>query len=64
MIITLQASRFIVDYDDFNYKYYVYTRTHDGIEEITKQLTDESKDELIEDLIYALKRVLEQNIEQ
>lgn len=61
-MITLQASRFIVDYDDSNYKYHVYTRNCNGIEEITKQLTDESKDELIEDLIYALNCVLKQNI--
>lgn len=60
-MITLQASRFIVDYDDIDYKYHVYIRSRDGIEEVTKQITNEEKDELIEDLIYALKRMLEQN---
>lgn len=56
-MITLKASKYCVDCENYESKVYVRTSPTE-FKEVTKDLTDEDKDELIDDLIYAIHDVL------
>lgn len=56
-MITLKASKYCVDCENYESKVYVRTSPTD-FKEVTNDLTDEDKDELIDDLIYAIHDIL------
>lgn len=58
-MITLAGSRFIVSNEGDDYKVCVINDDR-KLENITKSLTDDDKDELIWDLIYAVTDLLEE----
>lgn len=51
-MISLQASRFLVSCEDYTTK--VFINTGKEYKEVTDTLSDNDKDELISDLIYAV----------
>ena len=54
-MISLKASRFKVEYDEkATNGYKVFTRRMGKYEDVTDSLTDDDKEELILDLIYAV----------
>lgn len=54
-MITLKASRFIVEYDEkSNNGYNVFVRRSGENKNITDTLSDDEKEELIGDLIYCI----------
>lgn len=57
-MISLVGSRFRVEYDFDNNKYKVFTRDHSGQKEVTESLSAEDKEELIDDLIYAIIKLV------
>ena len=57
-MISLVGSRFRVEYDFDNNKYRVFTRNHSGQKEVTKSLSAEDKEELLDDLIYAIAELV------
>lgn len=62
-MITLKASKYCVDCKNYESKVYVRTSPTD-FKEVTKDLTDEDKDELIDDLIYAIHDILSSKKEE
>lgn len=53
-MISLKGSRFIVSYDE--QQYHVFTRkVGKDYQEVTNILTNEDKEELIDDLIYCIQ---------
>lgn len=56
-MITLKASKYCVDCENYESKVYIRTSPTD-FKEVTNDLTDEDKNELIDDLIYAIHDVL------
>lgn len=59
-MISLKASRFLVSYEDGESK--VFTRiSRSEYKEITNELSVEEKDELLDDLIYAICDLIEEN---
>lgn len=48
----------MVSYDENSEGYSVFVRTKDGYNDVTDFLSDEEKDELINDLIYCLTDIL------
>lgn len=58
MMMSLAASRFRVSYENDEYK--VFELGRDGITEVTNTMNDEDKDELIDDLIYAVSELLKE----
>lgn len=58
-MISLKASRFRVEVNEDNdVGYSVYTRNSKGFNDVTDSLTNEEKDELISDLVYAITDLL------
>ena len=57
-MITLKGSQYRVSYDDNSGEHHVFVRNKDGYRDITNSLTDEEKDELINDLIYCIADLL------
>lgn len=57
-MISLVGSRFRIEYDFDNNKYKVFTRDHSGQKEVTESLSVEDKEELIDDLIYAITKLV------
>ena len=57
-MISLAGSRFRVEYDFDNDEYKVFTRDHSGQKEVTESLSTEDKEELIDDLIYAITKLV------
>ncbi len=57
-MISLVGSRFRVEYDFDNNKYKVFTRDHSGQKEVTESLSADDKEELIDDLIYAITKLV------
>lgn len=57
-MISLAGSRFRVEYDFDNDEYKVFTRDHSGQKEVTESLSAEDKEELIDDLIYAITKLV------
>ena len=55
-MITLSGSRFLVKYE--NYESKVFTMDNKRLTDITSTLTEDEKDELIDDLIYAINDLL------
>ena len=56
-MIRLKGSRFRVSYD--SEAYHVFTCSPKGYIEITEVLTDNDKDELIDDLVYCIQDLVE-----
>lgn len=56
-MIRLKGSRFRVSYD--GEAYHVFTCSPKGYIEITEVLTDNDKDELIDDLVYCIQDLVE-----
>lgn len=56
-MIRLKSSRFRVSYD--GEAYHVFTCSPKGYIEITEVLTDNDKDELIDDLVYCIQDLVE-----
>lgn len=52
-MISLKASRFRVSHD--NDEYHVFTNRGSGYEEVTDAMSENDKDELIDDLIYCIQ---------
>ena len=59
-IICLKYSPYYVRCDE-DYHYHVYVRGQKELVEVTKELTDEQKNVLIEDLIYAISELLKES---
>lgn len=57
-MISLKGSRFLISCDNYTSK--VYTCDNNRYKEVTKELSDEEKDELIDDLIYAISDILKE----
>ena len=57
-MITLKGSQYKVSYDDNSGEHHVFVRNKDGYKEITNIMTNEDKDELINDLIYCITDLL------
>lgn len=57
--ISLQLSPFYVRCDE-DYHYHVYVRGQKELVEVTKELIDEQKNVLIEDLIYAISELIKE----
>lgn len=57
-MISLKGSRFLVSYDPDSGEHSVFTREKNGCTEITDSMSDEEKDELINDMAYALSDLL------
>ncbi len=55
--ISLKCSPFLVRCDE-DYNSHVYVRNQKGFVEVTKELTDEQKNVLIDDLIFAISELL------
>ncbi len=53
-MITLKGSRFIVSYDEDSGEHNVFIRIRGGYSNVTNSVSDEEKDELINDLIYCI----------
>ena len=53
-MITLKGSRFIVSYDEDSGEHNVFIRIGGGYSNVANSLSDEEKDELINDLIYCI----------
>ena len=51
-MLSLKGSRFLVSCD--NYESKVFTNNGKSYEEVTEKLSESDKDELIDDLIYAI----------
>lgn len=56
-MISLKGSRFRVSHD--GEEYHVFTCSPKGYMEITEVLTDNDKDELIDDLVYCIQDLVE-----
>ena len=61
--ISLQLSPFYVRCDE-DYHCHVYVREQKKLVEVTKELTDEQKNVLIEDLIYAISELVKESEEE
>lgn len=57
-MISLKGSRFLVSYDPDSGEHAIFTQGRNGCTEITGSMSDEEKDELINDLAYALSDLL------
>lgn len=55
-MISLKASRFRVSHDSD--EYHVFTNTGSGYEDVTDTLSENDKDELIDDLIYCIQDIV------
>ena len=55
-MISLQGSRFLVSCE--NYESRVFINNGKEYKEVTKELSEEEKNELIDDLIYAISNLL------
>jgi hypothetical protein len=56
IMISLKASRFLVSCEDYKSK--VFINNGKEYKEVTNELTEEDKDELIDDLIYAINDLM------
>lgn len=59
-MFSLKASRFSVSCDNYEPKVFIINNER-KYKEVTKELTEEDKTELIDDLIYALFREVKKN---
>lgn len=57
-MITLKASRFVAEYDEDTGKHKVFLPGKEHYEEVTTTLSDDEKEELINDLIYCVYDLL------
>lgn len=55
-MISLQGSRFLVSCENYESKVFIDNGTE--YKEVTKELSEEEKNELIDDLIYAISNLL------
>lgn len=55
-MISLKGSRFLVSCEDYNSK--VFINNGKEYKEVTNELSEDDKDELIDDLIYAVSNLL------
>lgn len=55
-MISLKGSRFLVSCEDYNSK--VFINNGKEYKEVTNELSEDDKDELIDDLIYAVSDLL------
>lgn len=56
IMISLKGSRFLVSCEDYNSK--VFINNGKEYKEVTNELSEDDKDELIDDLIYAVNDLL------
>ena len=59
-MFSLKASRFYVSYNSDSGEHQVFLRDRNGYHEVTKTLSDEDKEELINDLVYAVSDLLKE----
>lgn len=59
-MISLKASRFLVSCDNYESKVFIINNER-KYKEVTNELTEEDKTELIDDLIYALCQEVKKN---
>ena len=57
-MITLKGSRFMVSYDENSGGHSVFVKDKDSCNDVTDSLSDEEKEELINDLVYCLTDLL------
>lgn len=57
-MITLKGSRFMVSYDENSGGHSVFVKDKDGCNDVTDSLSNEEKEELINDLVYCLTDLL------
>lgn len=57
-MITLKGSRFCVSYNTESGEHRVFTHDGNGCADVTDSLSDDKKDELVNDLVYALSDLL------